>query len=754
MRLTRAMAAAQKANGRQSDAHPSTSDSHISPSRKRARTAGRPIQRTGGRNTGTLRRIFDLPIEIFNEITSYLTPTELLSLARSNKFFRRMFMSRSSIEIWRSAFRNLTDLPPCPPGLSEPHYASLLFSKTCSECGARVLRRMDSNLLVKLCSPCRDEMVEVVEDGAELWRLLPNSERIFPFKVGHVSLLRRDWQAFLITAQDIPTCSRTDFLSWYDSRTAWLKEREELAGRIDWYLDRVEEERNNELLILKNKRLEDIKNRLLEKGWSNRDMQFPPHTTGAGSWLDLVFQPKPLTDRIWANIYPKLVRLLKANRSYHEEEDKTTRLNTRLGAWAQMAMDIEAVHPPMVRVTLHAQTSDESIALGSSVTGAWTEDRTFALGMPFPNMTEVSSWRLTTELVDPDVSVDEMRPEMEARRGALASETAEWRSGFLARAMGIWRKGQPNPVDSSKDEAGSSTSKTKPVKRVETRRSVRHKPAILSGNTASQPEIPIPTLPRCTVEFTKADNTTTTDITDLPEDVQILLRADTVFFSEGCSRFYPGILPDVRFKTTQGAEQSFHSASFEPWGGVERDDNASGVARALLRRLGLSNATYAEMMVFGAAFSCQRCPDGLPIAWNDLVNHFATEQSHWAQAQTKLSTFPSSPRPVFHNTHDLADPSPCVQVLAPAAALELEDTIIDRGGWLTQCKVCDSLEIEARYIHHLQPGFRSNIIAHLMSAHEIQEPVDLIHFQVAESDWYTSSSDDGDGDEDDESDEN
>lgn len=76
----------------------------------------------------------------------------------------------------------------------------------------------------------------------------------------------------------------------------------------------------------------------MEKGWSMKNMSFPQQTPKY--WLELVFQPKPLTERstyscitsrnwladpsvvlVWNNIYPKLVRLLGANRVFHEEED-------------------------------------------------------------------------------------------------------------------------------------------------------------------------------------------------------------------------------------------------------------------------------------------------------------------------------------------------------------------------------------------------------------------------------------------------
>ncbi|KAG8709914.1 hypothetical protein FRC09_000406, partial [Ceratobasidium sp. 395] len=61
-----------------------------------------------------LSRILDMPPEVFNEIATHLTPPDLLSLARLNKFFRKMFMSRSSQRIWRTTFGNVLKLPGCP----------------------------------------------------------------------------------------------------------------------------------------------------------------------------------------------------------------------------------------------------------------------------------------------------------------------------------------------------------------------------------------------------------------------------------------------------------------------------------------------------------------------------------------------------------------------------------------------------------------------------------------------------------------
>lgn len=53
-------------------------------------------------------------------------------LARSNKFFWNLLMHRSAIHIWHGVMRNVPDLPPCPPDMSEPQYLALIYSRNCS----------------------------------------------------------------------------------------------------------------------------------------------------------------------------------------------------------------------------------------------------------------------------------------------------------------------------------------------------------------------------------------------------------------------------------------------------------------------------------------------------------------------------------------------------------------------------------------------------------------------------------------------
>ncbi|KAF8600703.1 hypothetical protein BDV93DRAFT_447065, partial [Ceratobasidium sp. AG-I] len=81
---------------------------------------------------GRLEGLMNMPIDIFTEIARYLMPGDIITLARSNKFFRTLLMHRSAAHLWHGAMRNVPNLPPCPPGMSEPGYLTLVFSRTCS----------------------------------------------------------------------------------------------------------------------------------------------------------------------------------------------------------------------------------------------------------------------------------------------------------------------------------------------------------------------------------------------------------------------------------------------------------------------------------------------------------------------------------------------------------------------------------------------------------------------------------------------
>ncbi|KAJ7459072.1 hypothetical protein B0H11DRAFT_1737444 [Mycena galericulata] len=89
---------------------------------KRARTA---------RKNGRLQCLLEISLDIVFEIFGNLQPLDVLRLSRTSKEFRALLMHRSSISIWKSSLNNVPGLPPCPPGMTEPQWVSLVFDPTC-----------------------------------------------------------------------------------------------------------------------------------------------------------------------------------------------------------------------------------------------------------------------------------------------------------------------------------------------------------------------------------------------------------------------------------------------------------------------------------------------------------------------------------------------------------------------------------------------------------------------------------------------
>ena len=111
----------------------------------------------GRRKLGLLAGLPNLPLDILFEVNlifffatiisstcqilGHLDPYDVLKLARTTKDFRSLLLDRSSSSIWKAAFSNIPDLPDCPPGMSEPAWADLVFSPRCSVNGILLFPR-------------------------------------------------------------------------------------------------------------------------------------------------------------------------------------------------------------------------------------------------------------------------------------------------------------------------------------------------------------------------------------------------------------------------------------------------------------------------------------------------------------------------------------------------------------------------------------------------------------------------------------
>ncbi|RDX47866.1 hypothetical protein OH76DRAFT_1441097 [Lentinus brumalis] len=134
-----------------------------STTRNKTLTAGTRTRstRTPVRSKPRVRRrgldVSNMPWDVLLEIFSVMHPRELLILARTSKEYREFLMSRNAARFWKAARQQSeSDLPDCPPFLSEPAYANLVFFAHCHNCTAPNVKTVIWEFLARYCQKCKE----------------------------------------------------------------------------------------------------------------------------------------------------------------------------------------------------------------------------------------------------------------------------------------------------------------------------------------------------------------------------------------------------------------------------------------------------------------------------------------------------------------------------------------------------------------------------------------------------------------------
>ncbi|KAF9071193.1 hypothetical protein BDP27DRAFT_1262744 [Rhodocollybia butyracea] len=126
------------------------------PRQARKKSKKSPSKPKATRTRGLLERlVHDVPLDVIFEIFYYLDSEDVLRLARTSRDLRRILMSKTSEVIWRTARKNVEDLPPRPHDLNEPQYAYLLYDPYCHLCERK--KRCDDvywSFRIRCCKKC------------------------------------------------------------------------------------------------------------------------------------------------------------------------------------------------------------------------------------------------------------------------------------------------------------------------------------------------------------------------------------------------------------------------------------------------------------------------------------------------------------------------------------------------------------------------------------------------------------------------
>ncbi|KAG8732742.1 hypothetical protein FRC11_011165 [Ceratobasidium sp. 423] len=676
------------------------------------------------RTQGKLAGLLVLPVELFTEVTRHLSPTDIISLSRSNKFFRGILMQRSAGHIWRTALQNVPDLPPCPNDLCEPQYAALLFTKYCSLCGGSAIRSMDPYLNVRLCNTCREEQLVCVSEirPEGLNRLIHQSSISFikPGRNQVGTCLRAEKEEIEgIWADIIAGNAQLDegTIAWVKETTKACKERTEYAKVLEYYLNNVADARSQELNQLKEQRRQEIKRRLEESGWEEQDWLFP--MLWADEWTSLVEAPKPLTDRVWQKLYPQLIPFLEKNRNRHIAKSKAHRRIERkrrlhnLLINAKKQSSLLSVDGSVIRgetsnsypgTTLPTNGTPASTAENGNAdaSSAIANAPDFILRAPFPPIVDALRFPIISDLLNEDIDADTLENKFEASRADIEKVILGWCSlveqhYVVILGLGTWDPEEPNGED-SRSESSSDSGGSKPV------------------------------APKLELQFEPPPGS------DFPgklrHNTQLLLRADSVFClsnDELCPPplYYPDLFSVLQEKTcgyfppNQPSKRYF---SGRPKLGYHWNPNdvvpypeAVIAAKALLHQLERPNAAQFELQALGARFSCGSCGELWRMTWNEIVQHYAEAQIHTLMAeQNKTPT-------TYINSHSLefdkaakGKGKPLVILHSPEESKTLWSGITFKQKFM-RCNLCDELGIEFR-------APRDAMLKHVRAVHAIKSP--------------------------------
>ncbi|KAF8575905.1 hypothetical protein K439DRAFT_1640951 [Ramaria rubella] len=332
-------------------------------------TKGKVLEKTyRGKNVGKLSRLLDMPIDIFCEISKHLEPLDLLRLARSTRGFNQMLMSHGSKPIWRTARNSIPDLPDCPPDMSEPEYARLLFEKDCHICLSPRAMKVDWILRSRLCHRCRSsyiikgtQLLKSIPDLTEqLLECIPcrrdrwagNQYRRFEYFYSiRVEILMAKFRAAVPKGL---SHDRTQVLE-----EEFFKQQKELVRVIidhaasvqDWILSgKITKSIAGSNAATRRKT--ELHAKLRDLGYNEDD--FP--VSWDPEWQKIMEQPRDLTPRIWNTVRPRLEACIKRAK---EQREETIRHGRKSNRRSELSMHISAIlraradRDPKLHMRLH-----------------------------------------------------------------------------------------------------------------------------------------------------------------------------------------------------------------------------------------------------------------------------------------------------------------------------------------------------------------------------------------------------------------
>ncbi|KAI0744136.1 hypothetical protein C8Q80DRAFT_881284 [Daedaleopsis nitida] len=307
--------------------------------------------------TGGLKDMPKMPLDILIEIFSLLHPRDLLSLARSSKDFRALLMSRNSASFWKAARQQVAGLPECPPYLSEPAYANLVFSTHCHRCLKSSTKSAIWEFSARYCQDCKEDMLMYCHPHSQCQVNLELGEQlgfvIFPTHVMAATkgstyegafYHRPDVQVFKAKYASLSTLEEKRDYAKVIAEQA--ESRYKFADSMrQWKLDQVES-RSAELDVIKRARFESILEHLRDEDWGDElDLMSPRELAGLEHYKACRKSQK-LTEHGWQSIRHDVIQFMESMRTARLEHEHQEAINRRVAIMFDFMTQWEQSGPP------------------------------------------------------------------------------------------------------------------------------------------------------------------------------------------------------------------------------------------------------------------------------------------------------------------------------------------------------------------------------------------------------------------------
>ncbi|KAG8710284.1 hypothetical protein FRC08_017368 [Ceratobasidium sp. 394] len=614
-------------------------------------------------------------------------------------------MHRFARPMWQACIEN-AGLPACPPGLSEPRYASILYLPFCTACGVKEPRNPDAYLLVRLCTGCREErLVDWSKiESAEVQALVLASEKsctVNERDAGLKQSLKKEVRLVKSRLRWLRRSKDAEALeTWVQARTAELERRKEHADLVTNVLQKAHKERINKL---KKNWNEQMQRQLLALGYTQKEEDLPPQKRDR--WKSFFNRTDVLTKWKWHYLKREIVRFLEAEMKDRPERERRQRRSRRESELHTLFSSVKHT---------------KSTLPGSRTSPAAEMAIMMAEWLPPPDFNDALEWPIIQELLEMDRSIEDMSKSFEEQRHEIMQQIENWGKQVKRDWANVLREGRKSE--------GFVADPPRP--RLET------------GGTSANP-------------FENFD-----------ADTCLLLRADSIFnfkgrYSSSRIRTYDSMVMALRpggwsYDARNGTKFDLTEYTW--------DSRGSSLARTFLQIVGKQDASSVEFNAWpGRLFACGRC--STPVrSWLSMIDHYEDEASAWQNIQNRLASL-AELNIVYNHVHDLEsnNPKPLMRLLSTEEAeaidgqsLEgsesgistpVEDTDQDEPGDehgtgsedngeaeddtqpdYFKCKLCERGKIKSPFFSKV-----TDLFSHLTDVHDISDPRRGTHGEDPES---------------------